>query len=76
VLGFAETPEAVIVVRTHNATLAPAAIDPVFVTAALSVPVAGDVSVAAVVQLAAVPISTATAERRVVDAEVAVMLVE
>ena len=61
-----------ILVRTQRATLAPAASVPVFVTAAEKFPETAPVSVAVVVQLAAVPISTVVAARIVADAEVAV----
>jgi len=59
------------VVRTHSAVLAPAARLPVFVTTDAKVPVTAPVSVADVVQLAAVPIATLVAARIVLDAEVA-----
>ena len=64
---------AVILVRTHSTTLAPAATAPVFVTVAAKVPVTAPERIAAVVQLAVVPTSTVTADRRVADADVAEM---
>jgi hypothetical protein len=63
------------VVFTHRATLAPAARVPVYVTVLPKSPLTGLPRVALVVQVAAVPTSTATAARRVLDADVAVRLV-